>query len=216
MTPIKLVVVDDHALFRAGLISLLSEMPEFEIAGEAGDGRSALELIERTRPDVLLLDVNMPGMDGVETVRALRERYSEEQLHIIMLTISKSEEDLLGAITAGADGYLLKNAEPEELRRAILLVNQGLSVLSPHVTRQVLRAVNPEPNAIVNMGLSTREMDVLECLARGMTTTDISEELFISENTVKTHVRHILEKLDASNRAEAVSKAIQMGVIGQE
>lgn len=133
-----------------------------------------------------------------------------------MLTISKSEEDLFGAIAAGADGYLLKNAEPEELCKSILLVSQGLSVLSPQITRQVMRAVSLEPGASPDNGLSSREMEVLECLAQGYTTTKIAEELFISENTVKTHVRHILEKLEAANRAEAVSKATQMGLIGQE
>ena len=211
MTSVRLVVVDDHALFRAGLISLLSEMPEFEVVGEADDGERALEIISQTKPDVVLLDVNMPGMGGVETVRKLRKML---ECRILMLTISKNEGDLFGAITAGADGYLLKNAEPEELRKSILLVHQGMSVLSPHVTRQVLRAVNAEQVRSPDMGLSSREMEVLDCLAQGMTTVQIADELFISENTVKTHVRHILEKLDASNRAEAVSKAIQLGVIG--
>lgn len=216
MRSVRLAVVDDHALFRAGLISLLSEMPEFEVVGEAGEGRSALDLVDRTQPEVILLDVNMPGMGGVETVRSLRSLPEKEQPRILMLTISKSEEDLMGAIAAGADGYLLKNAEPDELRKAILAVHQGMSVLSPHVTRQVLQAVNTEQALNPDVGLSDREMDVLECLAQGMTTAQIAEELYISENTVKTHVRHILDKLDASNRAEAVSKAIQMGVIGQE
>lgn len=211
MTKVRLVVVDDHALFRAGLISLLSEMPEFEVVGDADDGERALEVISQTKPDVVLLDVNMPGMGGVETVRKLRKSI---ECRILMLTISKNEEDLFGAITAGADGYMLKNAEPEELRKSILLVYQGMSVLSPLVTRQVLRAVGTEPAHNQDMGLSSREMEVLDCLAQGMTTVQIAEGLFISENTVKTHVRHILEKLDASNRAEAVSKAIQLGVIG--
>jgi DNA-binding NarL/FixJ family response regulator len=216
MTRVRLVVVDDHALFRAGLISLLSEIPDFHVVGEAGDGQSALELISRVKPDVVLLDVNMPGMGGVETVRALRDQQKGEDVRILMLTISKNEEDLLGAITAGADGYLLKNSEPEELRKAVLLVHQGMSVLSPQVTRQVLKAVSTDQARLPDYGLSTREMEVLECLAQGMTTIQIAEELFISENTVKTHVRHILEKLEASNRAEAVSKALQMGVIGQD
>jgi DNA-binding NarL/FixJ family response regulator len=214
MSVIRLVVVDDHALFRAGLISLLGEMPGFRVVGEADDGKQALELVRKTRPDVLLLDVNMPGMGGVETVCALRALAKDEQCRILMLTISKSDEDLFGAIAAGADGYLLKNAEPDELARAIQLVYQGMSVLSPQVTRQVLSAVVAgDPGRDVESGLSTREMEVLACLARGRTTSQIAGELFISENTVKTHVRHILEKLEASNRAEAVSKAVQMGLI---
>lgn len=215
MNRIRLVVVDDHALFRAGLISLLGEMDEFQVVGEADDGSRALDVIRRTRPDVVLLDVNMPGTGGVETVRSLRADPNSCSCRIIMLTISKSEEDLFGAISAGADGYLLKNAEPGELHKAILHVYQGMSVLSPQVTRQVLRAVNSDP-ARQDGGLSSREMEVLECLAQGMTTMQVANDLFISENTVKTHVRHILEKLEASNRAEAVSKAIQMGLLNQD
>jgi two-component system nitrate/nitrite response regulator NarL len=214
MTKIRLVVVDDHALFRAGLISLLSEMPDFQVVGEADDGKKALDLVRTLQPDVLLLDVNMPGMGGVETVRALREMPVEQQCQILMLTISKSDEDLLGAITAGADGYLLKNVEPDELSRGIKFVHQGMSVLSPQITRQVMNAtVDLERRLGVENVLSEREMDVLKCLSNGLTTSRIADELYISDNTVKTHVRHILEKLEASNRAEAVSKAVQMGII---
>jgi DNA-binding NarL/FixJ family response regulator len=217
MSKVRLVVVDDHALFRAGLISLLGEMAEFQVVGEAGEGRAALDIVRRIRPDVLLLDVNMPGMSGVDVVRELHSMAKSERPHILMLTISKNEEDLLGAIAAGADGYLLKNAEPDELRRAILLVSQGMSVLSPQVTRQVLRAaMSGDAGRVSDSGLSAREMEVLSCLAQGKTTMQIAAELYISENTVKTHVRHILEKLEASNRAEAVSKATQMGLIGNE
>lgn len=211
---VRLAVVDDHALFRAGLISLLDEMREFQVVGEAGDGQGAVDLVQRLHPDVLLLDVNMPIMSGVQAVQAIRSLPRPEQCRILMLTISKSEEDLLGAISAGADGYLLKSAEPDELRKAIQLVQQGLSVLSPQVTRQVLRAaMSADQSRVAESGLSSREMEVLGCLANGMTTAQISARLFISENTVKTHVRHILEKLEASNRAEAVSKAVHMGLI---
>jgi DNA-binding NarL/FixJ family response regulator len=212
MKKIRVLVVDDHALFRAGLTSLLSQMPEFEVVGEAGDGQQALEVVPRAKPDVILLDVNMPRMNGVETVRALRD-YPE--IHIIMLTISKHDEDLFGAIEAGADGYLLKNAEPGELQRAIHLIAEGKSVLSPEVTGRVMRAVGGLRGILPEINLSRREMEVLDCLARGMTSAQIADGLFISENTVKTHVRHILEKLEAANRAEAVSKAIQLGIIKQ-
>ncbi|MCC6956599.1 MAG: response regulator transcription factor [Anaerolineales bacterium] len=214
MNKVRLAVVDDHALFRAGLISLLGEIDDFQIVGEAGDGQAALEVVRQSRPDILLLDVNMPGMSGVEVVRALKRNPETERCRVIMLTISTNEEDLMGAIAAGADGYLLKNAEPDELRRAILLVQQGMSVLSPQVTRQVLKAASSsEQGQSTEGGLSAREMEVLACLAQGKTTAQIAGELYISENTVKTHVRHILEKLAASNRAEAVSKATQMGLI---
>jgi DNA-binding NarL/FixJ family response regulator len=132
-----------------------------------------------------------------------------------MLTISKHDEDLFGAIAAGADGYLLKNAEPSELHRAILLVAEGMSVLSPEVTGRVLKAVSSAQALPSDVGLSRREMEVLDCLAQGMTSAQIANDLFITENTVKTHVRHILEKLEAANRAEAVSRAIQLGLIRQ-
>lgn len=210
MEKIKVVVVDDHALFRAGLVSLLSQMPELAIVGEACDGQEALLVVERTEPDVVLLDVNMPVMGGVETVQALQEK---ETPRILMLTISKHDEDLFGAIAAGADGYLLKNSEPEELRRAIKLVAEGKSVLSPEVTSKVMRAVSGVQSINAELGLSQREMEVLDCLAQGKTSSAIASELFITENTVKTHVRHILEKLEAANRAEAVSRAIQLGLI---
>jgi DNA-binding NarL/FixJ family response regulator len=209
---VRLAVVDDHALFRAGLVSLLSQMPELEVVGEAGDGRQALEMIKRTKPDVVLLDVNMPEMGGIETVEALQ---AVSDTRIVMLTISKHDEDLFGAIAAGADGYLLKNSEPEELRRAIIQVAEGKSVLSPEVTGRVLKAVSNARGVPSEFGLSKREMEVLECLAQGKTSIQIASDLFITENTVKTHVRHILEKLEASNRAEAVSRAIQMGLIRQ-
>ncbi|MBP1704164.1 MAG: NarL family two-component response regulator [Chloroflexi bacterium] len=211
MMPIRLVVVDDHALFRAGLISLLSEMNEFQLVGEASDGEGAIDLVRKAKPDVVLMDVNMPGIGGVEAVRQLRK---SETCRILMLTISKNNEDLFGALSAGADGYILKDAEPDELRKTIGLVSQGMFVLSPQVTRQVVQAIGSDQNKLQDSGLSSREMEVLDCLAQGKTTIQIARELFISENTVKTHVRHILEKLGASNRAEAVSKAIQMGLIG--
>jgi DNA-binding NarL/FixJ family response regulator len=207
---IRLVIVDDHVLFRSGLVSLIQGMPGFQVVGEAGNGKEALEVIERVKPDVVLMDVNMPVMGGVETVQALREK---QDCRILMLTISKHEGDLFGAIAAGADGYLLKNATPDELSRSIQKVYEGMSVLSPEVTRQILQAVNFDQTGSQDFGLSSREMEVLQCLSQGMTTAQISSDLFISDNTVKTHVRHILEKLEASNRAEAVSKAMQLGLI---
>lgn len=212
MDKVRLVVIDDHALFRAGLVSLLSTIPEFEIVGEAGDGLEGLTVIERTEPDIVLLDVNMPIMSGVEMIEALQ---SKNNPRVLMLTVSKHDEDLFGAIAAGADGYLLKDAEPDELRRSINLVAEGKSVLSPEVTQRVFKAISSSQGFPLEVALSKREMDVLNCLARGMTSAQIASELFISENTVKTHVRHILEKLEASNRAEAVSRAIQMGIIRQ-
>ncbi len=208
---LRLVVVDDHALFRRGLVGLLEEMPGFQVVGQAGDGAQALPLIEQSQPDLVLLDLNMPNMDGIATLHALKERKSN--VRVLMLTISKNDNDLLDAIRAGADGYLLKNTEPDELRRAILRVAQGEGALSPEVTAPVLRALSRFSAEDVAPVLSEREMEVLRCLVDGQTTQQISNSLFISENTVKTHIRHIFEKLEVSNRAEAVGKAMQMGII---
>lgn len=214
MTLVRLLVVDDHALFRRGLVSLLSDLKGVQVVGEAGNGEEALAEVARCAPDVVLLDVNMPTMGGVETVEALRRQKFEGA--ILMLTVSKQEDDLLGAIRAGADGYLLKNVEPDELRRAITEVAAGRGVLSPEVTRQVMRAASMPYTRGPGEDLSRREREVLEALGKGLTTAQIAAELFISDNTVKTHVRHILEKLDAANRTEAVRKAVQLGLIRED
>jgi len=210
---LRLLVVDDHNLFRRGLVSLLADMPEFEIVGQASNGLEAIEQVEQTHPDILLLDVNMPQMDGIRTVQELRAR--RIPLRILMLTISQTDEDLFGAIKAGADGYLLKNTEPEDLRQALLRVGHGQGVLSPEITFPVLRALAHPSQTQPETLLSERETQVLNCLASGETTQQIAQSLFISENTVKTHVRHILEKLEAANRTEAVSKALQLGIIAR-
>ncbi len=208
---IRVVVADDHVLFRRGLVSLLSDMSEFEVVGEAGNGLDAMEVVKETRPEIVLMDINMPRMDGILAVQGLRE--ANIPVKILMLTISQENGDLLGAIHAGADGYLLKNTEPEELRKSILRVCQGQGALSPEVTSTVLKIVARHQGSETQTLLSDRELEVLTCLADGQTTIQIANQLFISENTVKTHIRHILEKLEASNRTEAVSKAIQFGLI---
>jgi DNA-binding NarL/FixJ family response regulator len=208
---LRLVVVDDHALFRRGLVGLLDEIPGFIVVGQASDGQQALPVIEEQRPDVVLLDLNMPNMDGIATLRALKER--RLAVRVLMLTISQDDHDLLDAIRAGADGYLLKNTEPEDLRRAIYRVAEGQGALSPEVTGPVLRALTHAPEAAPAPLLSDRELEVLECMVDGQTTQQIANRLFISENTVKTHVRHIFEKLAVSTRAEAVGRAMQMGLM---
>lgn len=208
--PIRIVVVDDHALFRRGLVGLLSEMQEFQVVGEASDGQEALAIITEQQPDVVLLDVNMPVMGGLETLSAIKREEIEAQ--VLMLTISQHEEDLIGSIRAGASGYLLKNAEPETLRQTILQVAAGNAVLAPEVTSQVFRLVRSGQVGASGV-LSEREIEVLRVLAQGFTTAQTASELVISENTVKTHIRHILNKLEVGNRAEAVAKATQLGLI---
>lgn len=211
MRKIRLVVVDDHSLFRRGLVGLLQEMNAFEVVGQASDGDQALRVIEQCRPDVVLLDLNMPHMDGIETLREIRAR--KLPVKVLMLTISQNSDDLLEAIRAGSDGYLLKNTEPEDLRRSLIRVAEGQGVLSPEVTGQVMQALSRYTLDEQPPLLSDREMEVLQCLFDGQTTQQIAGILFISDNTVKTHIRHIFEKLGVSNRAEAVGKAMQMGLI---
>jgi DNA-binding NarL/FixJ family response regulator len=211
MDPIRLLIVDDHSLFRQGLINILTNMPEFVVVGEAANGSEALQMLEKCHADVMLMDINMPQMDGIEAIAAIRER--GYKLPVFMLTISKSDKDLFKAIKAGADGYILKNIEPEDLKLAILRGYKGQGFLSPEMTSSVLNVISKGKNQYQKTPLTDRELQILNFLRKGWTTSDISNELVISENTVKTHIRHILEKLSASNRTEAVSIAIQNGII---
>ena len=211
MTPVRLAVVDDHALFRRGLIGLLSEFKGFEVVGEAANGEDALKLLATLNPDMVLLDINMPGMGGIETLKALRK--SDPGLPVLMLTVSQEDNDLLGAIAAGATGYLLKNTEPDVLERTLREVVSGKSVLAPEMTAKLFSVLRRSTAAAEDTLLSERELQVLRCLARGLTTAQTSLELFISENTVKTHTRHILEKMGVNNRVEAVARAMESGVL---
>lgn len=206
---LRLVVVDDHALFRRGIISLLTEMEDFEVVGEAANGQEALGVIAACQPDLVLMDINMPVMNGVECLRNLRKTAPKQP--VLMLTISQHDDDLIGAIVAGANGYLLKNTDPDTLKTTIQQVMSGNAVLAPEVTARVLQAVRQSNTDRHRTLLSERELDVLACLAKGQTTSQIGASLYISENTVKTHIRHILEKMEVSNRSEAVARAAQLG-----
>ncbi len=206
----RVVVVDDHALFRAGLVSLLRQMECFDVVGEAQNGVEAVDMVRDTLPDLVILDVNMPVMNGVGAVRVLRKM--QVRARIVMLTISKNEADLMRAIQEGADGYLLKNAEPDQLKQALLRVMEDKSVISPDMVKTVFNAVRARGADAEDL-LTRREKDVLNCLVQGLTTKEIGDNLVISKNTVKTHVRNIMNKLDASNRAEIVGTALKKGLI---
>jgi len=211
--PIKILVADDHPLFRRGLVGLLSEQADCMVVGEASSGPEAVELSRACQPDVVLLDVHMPGGGGVAVVDTLKQDVGTQ---VLVLTISDRDEDLMGAIEAGADGYLLKSAEPEELCHAIRQVAAGHAALSPEVTATVMRAAVRIQDHRPGPSLSPREREVLVQLARGATTAEIAEVLVISPSTVKTHISHILEKLGAANRAEAVAQAAALGLLDPE
>jgi two-component system nitrate/nitrite response regulator NarL len=199
--PIRLLIVDDHTMFRQGLASLLGVDAAFRVVGQAADGEQALRLFEELHPDVVLMDLMMPCMDGVEATQRLLE--TTPQARILMLTVSDADEDLLAAIRAGARGYILKDAHADALFEAIRRVHAGEAVLSPAVTLRVLQAVRaaPPPPAPAEP-LTPREREVSWLLARGASNREIAETLMISENTVKTHVSHVLEKLGIESRRQ--------------
>ncbi len=207
MAFIRLLIVDNHTLFRQGLVSLLHSEPELEVIGEAASGEEAMQLVPKLRPDVVLMDVKMPGIGGVEATRRLVERMP--QTRILMLTVSEEEENLFAAIQAGARGYILKNADADELLEAISRVHAGEAMISPAMTFRLMKALRsggvlaPPPE----LPLTSREQDVFDLLARGASNRQIAEALTITENTVKTHVRSILEKLELRNRSEVAAYA---------
>lgn len=205
MTPIRVLIVDDHTMFRQGLVSLLQIESEFQVVGEVPDGEEGLRLAPDVQPDVVLMDVNMPKMGGIEATRKLLADIPRAQ--VLMLTVSETNDDLLGAIRAGAQGYILKHADADELLHAIRRVHAGEAMLSPPVTRRLFQTLRDGPLPASRLPLTQRESEVFRFLIRGASNQDIAEDLFVSENTVKTHVRHILKKLGIRSRHEAADYA---------
>ena len=204
-TPIRIVVVDDHPVVRDGLIAMLNTQSDFEVVGEAGDGEEALQKVAKRDPDVLLLDLEMPGVDGIETLRRLQEE--KVQVRVIVFTVFDTDERIVSAMQAGAKGYLLKGAPRDEVFRAVRVVNEGGSLLEPLVASKFLDSVN-NPDA-----LTARQKEVLKLLATGLLNKEIADQLGIAERTVKFHVSEILAKLGAGNRTEAVAVATRKGLI---
>ena len=210
---IRVVIVDDHALFRRGLDLVLSEEPDIKVVGEAADGIEAVHRAEEMAPDVVVMDVRMPRSTGIEAARRIRERLPDTK--VIMLTVSDNEEDLYAAVKAGASGYLLKEISIEELADAVRAVARGHSLISPSMASKLLSEFNAlvqqaeERHRSLLPNLTDRELDVLKLVAKGLSNREISEELYISENTVKNHVRNILEKLHLHSRMEAVVYAMR-------
>ncbi len=210
---IRILVADDHPVVRDGLVAILSTQPDFEVVGTAANGREVVTLVEEIAPDVLLLDLEMPEMDGVEALKALREQGID--VRVIVFTAFDTDERILGAVQAGAQGYLLKGAPREELFEAIRVVNGGGSLLQPIVMSKLLHHISQRDQAATAEALSPREFEVLGLMARGLQNKEIAAELVISERTVKFHVSSILGKLGAGNRTEAVTMALQQGLIEQ-
>jgi two-component system, NarL family, response regulator LiaR len=209
--PIRVLLVDDHAVVRDGLRTYLGLQDGLEVVGEAEDGAEAIRVAEELRPDVILMDLVMPVLDGVGAMRALRERLPATR--VIVLTSFTDEAQLLPAIQAGAAGYLLKNAQPAELRRAIHAAHAGEALLDPAVAARLVEAIAQPPGAAAPERLTPREREVLVLIGRGLSNKRIARELGVAEKTVKTHVGHVLAKLDVTDRTQAALYAAREGLV---
>ncbi len=210
---IRILVADDHPVVLDGLVAILGTQPDFDVIGTAVNGLEVVAQTEMLRPDVLLIDLQMPEMDGVQALETLRAKGIA--VRVIVFTAFDTDERILGAVQAGAEGYLLKGAPREELFEAIRVVNAGGSLLQPIVMSKLMRHISQREDAKAVETLSPREHEVLQLMARGLQNKEIAAELVISERTVKFHVSSILGKLGAGNRTEAVTMALQQGLIEQ-
>jgi DNA-binding NarL/FixJ family response regulator len=204
---VRVVLVDDHPVVRAGIIGMLAAEPDIEVVGEAGNGQEALRVVVAVAPDVVLMDLRMPDMDGVEATRALRER--EDPPRVVILTTYDTDADILRAVEAGATGYLLKDAPRQELAEAVRAAARGQTVLSPPVAAKLVSRMR----GAVTPALTSREIDVLGLVARGLTNGQIGRALLIAEATVKTHLLRAFAKLGVDDRTAAVTTAISQGII---
>lgn len=206
---IRVLLVDDHAVIRSGLRFFLSTIPDIEVIGEAGDGESGVTLCQQLKPDVVLMDLIMPGMDGITAIKLIKDKQPE--IRIITLTSFQEKEMIQESLKAGAISYLIKNVGATELQNAIRLASQGKSILAPEAV-QVLVSTVADPTKIGD-DLTGRELEVLSYMTEGLSNDQIAEELTVSRNTIRYHVRNILSKLEAMNRTEAASIAVKNGLI---
>ena len=215
---IRILLVDDQALVRAGFRMILDAEPEMEVVGEASDGREAIDQVRALRPEIVLMDIRMPDLDGLEATRRILAS-GDEAPKILMLTTFDLDEYVYEALRAGASGFLLKDTPPEQLVAAIEVISQGEALLSPTITRRVIsefvKGTGPKPQAQFPrlQDLTAREREVLTLIARGLSNAEIAKTLFVSETTVKTHVARILMKLGLRDRVQAVVLAYESGIV---
>jgi two-component system, NarL family, response regulator LiaR len=210
--PIRVLIVDDHSVVREGLRAFLELQDGFEVVGEAADGEKAIVSATRLRPNVILMDLVMPQLDGVAAMRRLREEVPDAR--VIVLTSFLDDDKLLPALRAGAAGYLLKNAEPQELARAVRAAHSGEAVLDPVVAARLVETLAAADGQEPLDRLTPREREVLVLIGRGFSNKRIAKELGIAEKTVKTHVGHVLAKLGVTDRTQAAVVAVRSGIVG--
>jgi DNA-binding NarL/FixJ family response regulator len=215
---IRVLLADDQALVRTGFRLILTAEPGLEVVGEAADGRQVIELARRTRPDVVLMDIRMPVLDGIEATRVLAGQDAADPVKVVILTTFDLDEYVVEALRAGASGFLLKDTPPEDLVRAIEIVASGDALLAPSVTRRLLErfaadrtGTTPPPEGLDE--LTEREREVMLLVARGLTNNEIADRLVLGETTVKTHVSRILSKLDLRDRVQIVVVAYEAGLV---
>lgn len=211
MQPIRVFLADDHELVRYGLRGLLEDEPDIHVVGEAADGDSAIERCMALKPDVLVLDLHMPGVSGVEVCQIVRDKCPETS--VLVLTSFDQDEELFGSLSAGANGYLLKESRVGQVTGAIRSLAEGQAVFDAHVAARVIKGRTEQGYELGSEPLSARETEVLELMAKGLSNKEIGRTLWIGETTVKTHVTHILRKLEQSDRTQAVLAAVRAGII---
>ncbi len=214
MDKARLMLVDDHALFRSALASLISRQPDMEVTCEADSGESAIQLADQMRPDMILMDINLSGMDGLEAARAIKSRLAD--VKICMLTASDDDDLLFEAVRAGAEGYLIKHLHPDEFLAEVRRQLQGDAVISEEVALRIVRAAQGRAQVSETEGLgliTERELEVLRLIGQGLTNREIAQTLKIAENTAKNHLRNILAKLHFDNRVQAAAFAVRHGLV---
>ncbi|MFV2177411.1 response regulator [Actinomadura sp. LOL_016] len=216
MSSTRILVVDDQTVVREGLVLLLELLPGIEVAGSASDGEQALAMVAEKRPDVVLMDLRMPRMDGVEATRRIREEHPDTE--VVVLTTYADDESIFAALRAGARGYLTKDAGADEIAQAVAAVRDGAAQLDPGVQRRLIEAVatgdRPRTSRGLPDGLTRREAEVLALIAQGRSNGEIAGDLFISEATVKTHINNLFAKANLRDRAQAVTYAFRHGLAG--